>query len=74
MLIEASCKTAMVDVPGLGEVPISECDIDPGNVFIALFAIFFGANQMGTAAAMGPDFGKASIAATKIFNILEAPS
>lgn len=43
-------------------------------MFIALFAIFFGANQAGTAAAMGPDIGKAQIAATRIFKIIEQPS
>jgi len=28
-------------------------------VFIAIFAIFFGAQQAGTAASQGPDIGKA---------------
>jgi len=53
---------------------MSECSIDPKDVFISLFAIFFGANQLGTATAMGPDIGKATVAATKIFKILEQPS
>lgn len=33
--------------------------LDPENVFIAIFAIFFGASQAGTAMSMGPDVGKA---------------
>lgn len=41
---------------------------------IALFAIFFGASQAGTALSMGPDGAKAATAATKIFGIIEQPS
>lgn len=33
--------------------------LNPENVFIALFAIMFGASHAGTAAAFGPDNGKA---------------
>ena len=33
--------------------------LNPENCFIALFAIMFGANHAGTAAAFGPDNGKA---------------
>jgi len=33
--------------------------INPEEVFIAIFAIFFGAQQAGTAASQGPDIGKA---------------
>jgi ABC-type multidrug transport system fused ATPase/permease subunit len=51
---------------------------DPGtsskDVFIAMFAIMFGAQQMGTAFAMGPDAGKAELAAQKVFRIIEKPS
>lgn len=36
--------------------------IDAGDVFMALFIIMFGASNAGTAAAMGPDMGKASVA------------
>lgn len=61
-------------MPGYGRIVVPECSIDSQNVFIALFAIFFGANQAGTAAAMGPDMGKAQISATKIFKIIEQPS
>lgn len=43
-------------------------------MFIALFAIFFGASHVGTAMSMGPDIGKANIAAEKIFKIIETPS
>lgn len=48
--------------------------ISPENVFIALFAIMFGASQAGTAASFGPEMGKANAAAEKIFKIIEHPS
>ena len=48
--------------------------LDPSDVFIALFAIMFGASQAGTAASMGPEMGKATSAATNIFRIIEHPS
>ena len=51
-----------------------EMKINPGNVFAALFAIMFGASHMGSASAMGPDAGKASAAATRIFKISDYPS
>lgn len=41
---------------------------------MALFAIMFGASHSGTAQAFGPDIGKASQAADRIFTIVEAPS
>jgi hypothetical protein len=44
------------------------------NVFIALFAILFGANAAGNAASFGPDVKKAEIAANKIFKVIEVPS
>lgn len=50
---------------------VQECTINPKDVFIALFAIFFGANHAGMAMSMGPDIGKAQLAATKIFKIIE---
>ena len=53
---------------------IMECTVNPKDVFIALFAIFFGANHAGMAMSMGPDIGKAQLAATKIFKIIEQPS
>lgn len=64
-VIEASCEDPKDP---------SSCTVNPKDVFVALFAIFFGANQLGTATAMGPDIGKANAAATKIFKILEQPS
>jgi len=48
--------------------------IKPENVFIALFAIMFGASHAGTATAFGPDMGKAQAAAERIFKIKDAPS
>ena len=44
------------------------------DVFIALFAIMFGANAAGNAASFGPDMEKAEAAATKIFRVMELPS
>jgi len=49
-------------------------DLNPGDVFIALFAIMFGASHAGTASSMGPDMGKATAAANRIFKIKEYPS
>jgi ATP-binding cassette subfamily B (MDR/TAP) protein 1 len=48
--------------------------ISPEDVFIALFAIMFGASQAGTAQSFGPEMGKANGAAEKIFKIIEHPS
>lgn len=48
--------------------------LDAGDVFIALFAIMFGASQAGTAGSMGPEMGKANSAAASIFKIIEHPS
>ena len=44
------------------------------DVFIALFAIMFGANAAGNAASFGPDMEKAEAAAKKIFKVIEVPS
>jgi ATP-binding cassette subfamily B (MDR/TAP) protein 1 len=49
-------------------------EISPEDIFIAMFAIFFGASQAGTAMSLGPDIGKAQIAAKNVFRIIEAPS
>jgi len=51
-----------------------ELSINPEDIFIALFAIMFGANAAGTAASFGPDAGKAEAAAQKIFRIIETKS
>jgi len=61
-IIEANC-TDMNDP--------KTCSVNPEDVFIALFAIFFGASHAGTALSMGPDIAKANIAATKVFKIIE---
>jgi len=37
-------------------------DVNAGDAFMALFVIMFGASNAGTATAMGPDMGKASVA------------
>lgn len=49
-------------------------DVNPEHVFIALLAMMFAASQAGMAAAMGPDMGKASAAAERIFRICDTPS
>ena len=54
--------------------PDGTMTIKPENVFIALFAIMFGASHAGTATAFGPDMGKAQAAAERIFKIKDAPS
>lgn len=54
-----------------GEVTLG---VNPSDVFTALFAIMFGASHMGSAAAFGPDMGKAMAAAKRIFKIKEHPS
>ena len=43
-------------------------------IFIALFAMIFGAATAGSAAAFGPDVGKATVAARRIFSIIEHES
>ena len=43
--------------------------INPEDVFMALFAIMFGASHAGSAAAFGPDMGKALAASKRIFKI-----
>ena len=51
-----------------------EFDLDPQDIFMALFAIMFGASHAGSASAWGPDIGKATAAASRIFGITEHPS
>lgn len=49
-------------------------EVNPEDVFLALFAIMMGAMHSGTAASFGPDMGKALAAATRVFKIMEHPS
>lgn len=44
------------------------------DVFVAIFAMFFGAYAAGQASTFGPDIGKATEAAAKIFRITDIPS
>lgn len=69
-VIDEGCEERTVTQGGVS-MTVQECSIDPKDVFIALFAIFFGANHAGMAMSMGPDIGKAQLAATKIFKIIE---
>ena len=41
---------------------------------MSMFAIMFGASHAGTAAAMGPDIGKATVALDRIFGFIRYPS
>jgi hypothetical protein len=49
-------------------------EINPDNVFMSLFGLMFGAMHSGTAAAMGPDMGKAAVAIERIFSFIRYPS
>jgi ATP-binding cassette subfamily B (MDR/TAP) protein 1 len=49
-------------------------DLDGEKVFIAVFAIVFGAFGAGQASAYGPDASKGKKAAVKIFKVTETPS
>lgn len=71
MVVESECDVKTQTMPDGSTMTFSECSVDPKEIFIALFAIFFGANQAGMAMSMGPDIGKAQAAATKIFKIIE---
>jgi len=44
------------------------------DVMAALFAIMFAASQAGNAAGFGPDIGKATVAAQRVFKIIDFPS
>lgn len=48
--------------------------LDGEKVFIAVFAVVFGAFGAGQASAYGPDTSKGKAAAIKIFKVTEAPS
>lgn len=48
--------------------------INPEAIFMTIFAILFGASQAGTAMSLGPDIGKALIAAKNVFRVMEYPS
>lgn len=75
-IIEASCNDEVetIPMPDGSSITVPKCEVNPKDVFISLFAILFGAMHAGTAFSMGPDIGKAQLAATKIFNIIEYPS
>lgn len=44
MVVEANCETKTSILPDGTKFTFSECSVDPKEIFIALFAIFFGAN------------------------------
>ena len=49
-------------------------EVNPGDAFMSLFCLMFGASHAGTAAAMGPDMGKATVALKRIFEFIRYPS
>ena len=49
-------------------------DINPQDVFTAIFAMFFASTNAGMAASMGPDMGRAKAAADRIFKIIDSAS
>jgi len=48
--------------------------LDPTDLFIAMYAMLFGAISMGNAQSFGPDVGKANAAANSIFKIIDSKS
>jgi len=53
---------------------INDLGLSGRDVFIAVFAMLFGAMLAGQANSNGPDIGKAITAAIKIFKIIDTPS
>jgi len=54
--------------------PDGSYSINPEDVFCAIFAILFGASQAGMAASYGPDMGKCTAAAERVFKIVDHES
>jgi len=59
---------------GAGKIIAANPELKMDDVMISLMAIMFGASQAGSAAAFGPDMGKAMAAADRIFGIIETKS
>ena len=57
---------------GAGKIMESNPEVKMDDIMVSLMAIMFGASQAGTAAAFGPDMGKAIAAAKRIFDIVES--
>ncbi len=53
---------------------LNDLGLSGRDVFIAVFAMLFGAMLAGQANSSGPDIGKAITAAIKIFKIIDTPS
>jgi len=47
---------------------------NPMDQMTAIFCIFYGAAAAGNAQQFGPDIGKAKVAGTKIFNVIDTPT
>lgn len=77
-IIEDNAEKRVVAIKMFGKnelkMPYVFFNIDPADVFCAIFAIFFAASRAGTAMSMGPDLAKAGSAAKTIFGIIEYPS
>lgn len=48
--------------------------LNPGDVFLAIFAILFGAMEAGNANTFGTDMGKATKATVKVFSVVDIPT
>nr|AAK19598.2 putative ABC transporter [Sterkiella histriomuscorum] len=46
----------------------------PDDIFVAIFAMMFGAMAAGQAQQFGPDMGKAKAASAKVFGMMDLPS
>jgi len=53
---------------------VNDDSVDAERMFIALFAIIWGAFGAGQAASYGPDAAKGKLAGAKVFKITDLPS
>ena len=56
------------------ELQIVYNNINGMDLFIAIFAIFYGAAASGQANQFGPDVGKSVIAGERVFSALDLPT
>ena len=55
----------------VASVVIENTDAKQSDIFVAIFCMLFGAQQAGEAAGWGPDIGKATAAAEKVFGYID---
>ena len=70
--IENSCIGIILYFATL--ILVRDDSLDGEKVFIAVFAMIFGAFGAGQAASYGPDATKGNAAAVKIFSITDTPT